>query len=149
VGIFAQTGCGDILTSGDVGISLTWTGVSGMARGTIEVREPRDIGDAIRVVREARGISQEELAQANAYDRFYLYRPEAGRNTRPRHSRVMAVLFMLGGSGSGGPGGVPGVVRAGGCDAGVPGRFGGSRWRADRGCGAIWLWPSGRFRRIL
>ena len=39
--------------------------------------------------------------------------------------------------------------RAGGCDAGVPGRFGGSRWRADRGCQAIWLWPSGRFRRIL
>src|SRR3954470_21713203 len=30
--------------------------------------------------------------------------------------------------------------RAGGCDAGVPGRFGGSRWRADRGCQAIWLW---------
>jgi len=53
------------------------------------------------------------------------------------------------GRGLGGPGGVPGVVRAGGCDAGVPGRFGGSRWRADRGCGAIWLWPSGRFRRIL
>jgi hypothetical protein len=39
--------------------------------------------------------------------------------------------------------------RAGGCDAGVPGRFGGSRWRADRGCQAIWLWPSGRFTRIL
>jgi hypothetical protein len=51
--------------------------------------------------------------------------------------------------GSRGPGSVPGVVRAGGCDAGVPGRFGGSRWRADRGCRAIWLWPSGRFRRIL
>jgi hypothetical protein len=51
--------------------------------------------------------------------------------------------------GLGGPGGVAGVVRAGGCDAGVPGRFGGSRWRADRGCQAIWLWPSGRFRRIL
>ena len=50
----------------------TYTGVV-MARRTIEVRKPRDIGDAIRAVREARGISQEELAQANAYDRFYLY----------------------------------------------------------------------------
>jgi ribosome-binding protein aMBF1 (putative translation factor) len=49
-----------------------------MARRTIEVRKPRDIGDAIRVVRAARGISQEELAQANAYDRFYLNRLEAG-----------------------------------------------------------------------
>jgi transcriptional regulator with XRE-family HTH domain len=34
-----------------------------MARKTVEVRKPRDIGDAIRAVREARGISQEELAQ--------------------------------------------------------------------------------------
>ncbi len=37
-----------------------------MARRTIEVRKPRDIGDAIRAVREARGISQEDLAQAPA-----------------------------------------------------------------------------------
>jgi hypothetical protein len=43
-----------------------------MARRTIELRKPRDIGDAIRAVREARGISQEELAQANAYDRLPL-----------------------------------------------------------------------------
>jgi ribosome-binding protein aMBF1 (putative translation factor) len=57
-----------------------------MARKTIEVRKPRDIGDAIRAVREARGISQEELAQeelaqANAYDRFCLNGMEAGRST--------------------------------------------------------------------
>jgi len=32
-------------------------------------RKPRDIGDAIRV---ARGMSQEDLAEANACDRFYL-----------------------------------------------------------------------------
>jgi hypothetical protein len=33
---------------------------------------------------------------------------------RPRHSRVMSVSFMLGGSGGlGGPGGVPGVVACG------------------------------------
>ncbi|MET8684530.1 hypothetical protein ABZV77_09975 [Streptomyces sp. NPDC004732] len=25
----------------------------------------------------------------------------------------------------------------------------GAGWRADRGCQAIWLWPSGRFSRIL
>ena len=40
-----------------------------------------DIGDAIRVVREARGISQEELAQANTYDRFYLNKLETGGST--------------------------------------------------------------------
>ena len=56
-------------------------GVVVVARKTVEVRKPRDIGDAIRVVREARGISQEELAEANAYDRFYLNRLEAGRST--------------------------------------------------------------------
>jgi len=44
-------------------------------------RKPRDIGNAIRVVREARGISQGELAEANAYDRFHLNRLEAGRST--------------------------------------------------------------------
>ena len=56
-----------------------------MARRTIEVRKPRDIGDAIRAVREARGISQEDLAQANAYDRFYLngWRPAGARCTSP------------------------------------------------------------------
>lgn len=52
-----------------------------MTRKTIEVRKPRDIGDAIRAVREARGISQEDLAQANAYDRFYLNGLESGRST--------------------------------------------------------------------
>jgi len=52
-----------------------------MARKTVEVRKPRDIGDAIRAVREARGISQEDLAQANAYDRFYLNGLESGRST--------------------------------------------------------------------
>lgn len=52
-----------------------------MTSKTIEVRKPRDIGDAIRAVREARGISQEDLAQANAYDRFYLNGLEACRST--------------------------------------------------------------------
>jgi ribosome-binding protein aMBF1 (putative translation factor) len=52
-----------------------------VARRTVEVRKPRDIGDAIRVAREARGISQEELAETNAYDRFYLNRLETGRST--------------------------------------------------------------------
>ena len=66
-----------------------------MARRTIEVRKPRDIGDAIRVVREARGISQEELAQANAYDRFYLYRLEAGRST-VYITRLLRTLKSLG-----------------------------------------------------
>lgn len=66
-----------------------------MARRTIEVRKPRDIGDAIRAVREARGISQEELAQANAYDRFYLYRLEAGRST-VYITRLLRTLKSLG-----------------------------------------------------
>jgi transcriptional regulator with XRE-family HTH domain len=66
-----------------------------MARRTIEVRKPRDIGDAIRAVREARGISQEELAQANAYDRFYLYRLEAGRGT-VYMTRLLRTLKSLG-----------------------------------------------------
>lgn len=62
-----------------------------MARKTFEVRKPRDIGDAIRAVREARGISQEELAEANAYDRFYLNyrrRTDAFRATLPRLARL-------------------------------------------------------------
>ena len=66
-----------------------------MTRRTIEVRKPRDIGDAIRVVREARGISQEELAQANAYDRFYLNRLETGRST-VYITRLLRTLKSLG-----------------------------------------------------
>jgi hypothetical protein len=79
-----------------------------------------------------------------------------GRSTSPSTgstgNRSRYVRFIHAGSGRR----VSGVLvasrawwRAGGCGAGVPGRFGGSRWRADRGCQAIWLWPSGRFRRIL
>lgn len=52
-----------------------------MTRKTAQVRKPRDIGDAIRAVREARGMSQQELAEANAYDRFYLNGLESGRST--------------------------------------------------------------------
>jgi HTH-type transcriptional regulator / antitoxin HipB len=66
-----------------------------MARKTIEVRKPRDIGDAIRAVREARGITQEELAQANAYDRFYLNGLEAGRS-RMYITRLLRTLKSLG-----------------------------------------------------
>ena len=66
-----------------------------MARRTVEVRKPRDIGDAIRVVRESRGISQEELAEANAYDRFYLNRLEAGRST-VYVTRLLRTLKSLG-----------------------------------------------------
>jgi HTH-type transcriptional regulator / antitoxin HipB len=66
-----------------------------MARKTVEVRKTRDIGDAIRAVREARGISQEELAQANAYDRFYLTRLEAGRSTMYT-TRLLRTLKSLG-----------------------------------------------------
>jgi transcriptional regulator with XRE-family HTH domain len=66
-----------------------------MARRTVEVRKPRDMGDAIRVAREARGISQEELAEANAYDRFYLNRLEAGRST-VYVTRLLRTLKSLG-----------------------------------------------------
>ena len=66
-----------------------------MASRTVEVRKPRDIGDAIRAVREARGISQEELAQANAYDRFYLNGLEAGRSTM-YVTRLLRTLKSLG-----------------------------------------------------
>lgn len=52
-----------------------------VTRKTAQVRKPRDIGDAIRAVREARGMSQQELAEANAYDRFYLNGLESGRST--------------------------------------------------------------------
>ena len=95
MGIFAQCvmwryshvrRCGDFLTR-------TWGLV--MARRTIEVRKPRDIGDAIRAVREARGISQEDLAQANAYDRFYLNGLEAGRSTM-YITRLLRTLKSLG-----------------------------------------------------
>jgi transcriptional regulator with XRE-family HTH domain len=70
-------------------------GVVVVARRTVEVRKPRDIGDAIRVVREARGISQEELAEVNAYDRFYLNRLEAGRGT-VYITRLLRTLKSLG-----------------------------------------------------
>ena len=66
-----------------------------MTRRTIEVRKPRDIGDAIRAVREARGISQEELAQANAYDRYYLSGLESGRSTLYL-TRLLRTLKSLG-----------------------------------------------------
>ena len=66
-----------------------------MARRTVEVRKSRDIGDAIRVVREARGMSQEDLAEANAYDRFYLNRLEAGRST-VYITRLLRTLKSLG-----------------------------------------------------
>ena len=66
-----------------------------MARRTIEVRKPRDIGDAIRAVREARGVSQDELAQANAYDRFYLSGLESGRSTL-YVTRLLRTLKSLG-----------------------------------------------------
>jgi transcriptional regulator with XRE-family HTH domain len=66
-----------------------------MTRKMIEVRKPRDIGDAIRAVREARGISQEELARANAYDRFYLNGLESGRSTL-YVTRLLRTLKSLG-----------------------------------------------------
>lgn len=66
-----------------------------MASKTVEVRKPRDIGDAIRAVREARGISQDELAQANAYDRFYLNGLESGRGTL-YVTRLLRTLKSLG-----------------------------------------------------
>lgn len=59
------------------------------------MRKARDIGDAIRVVREARGLSQEELAEANAYDRFYLNRLEAGQGT-VYVTRLLRTLKSLG-----------------------------------------------------
>lgn len=74
---------------------LTWIGVVIVARRTVEVRKPRDIGDAIRATREARGISQEELARANAYDRFYLNGLEAGRTTM-YITRLLRTLKSLG-----------------------------------------------------
>jgi len=66
-----------------------------MTSKTIDVRKPRDIGDAIRAVREARGISQEDLAQANAYDRFYLNGLETGRSTL-YITRLLRTLKSLG-----------------------------------------------------
>jgi transcriptional regulator with XRE-family HTH domain len=49
----------------------------------------------MRAVREARGISQEELAQANAYDRFYLNGLESGRSTL-YVTRLLRTLKSLG-----------------------------------------------------
>ncbi len=66
-----------------------------VASRTVEVRKPRDIGDAIRAVREARGISQDELAKANAYDRFYLNGLESGRSTL-YITRLLRTLKSLG-----------------------------------------------------
>jgi HTH-type transcriptional regulator/antitoxin HipB len=66
-----------------------------VTRRTVEVRKPRDIGDAIRVAREARGISQQELAEENAFDRFYLNRLEVGRST-VYITRLLRTLKSLG-----------------------------------------------------
>lgn len=66
-----------------------------MTRRTVEVRRARDLGDAIRVAREARGMSQEELAEENAYDRFYLNRLETGRTT-VYITRLLRTLKSLG-----------------------------------------------------
>lgn len=66
-----------------------------VASRTVEVRKQRDIGDAIRAVREARGISQEDLALANAYDRFYLNGLETGRSTL-YVTRLLRTLKSLG-----------------------------------------------------
>jgi transcriptional regulator with XRE-family HTH domain len=66
-----------------------------VARRTVDVRKPRDIGDAIRVARQARGISQEKLAEVNAYDRFYLNRLEGGRST-VYITRLLRTLKSLG-----------------------------------------------------
>lgn len=87
--------CGDILTTRDVRISSQGSKVASMTRKTIEVRKPRDIGDTIRAMREARGISQEDLAQANAYDRFYLTGLESGRGTL-YITRLLRTLKSLG-----------------------------------------------------
>src|ERR1700689_4481352 len=74
---------------------LTADSEMAMTRRTVEVRKPRDIGDAIRAVREARGISQEDLAEANAYDRFYLHGLESGRSSL-HVTRLLRTLKSLG-----------------------------------------------------
>ena len=66
-----------------------------VTRRTVQVRKPRDIGDAIRAVREVRGLSQEEVARANAYDRFYLNGLESGRSTM-YITRLLRTLKSLG-----------------------------------------------------
>jgi ribosome-binding protein aMBF1 (putative translation factor) len=94
VGIFAQDAMLRYSNSDDFEDFLTRTGTV-VARRTVEVRKPRDIGDAIRAVREARGMSQDELAQANAYDRFYLNGLESGRSTM-YITRLLRTLKSLG-----------------------------------------------------
>lgn len=66
-----------------------------MARRTVQVRKARDIGDAIRLMRETRGMSQEELAHRNAFDRFYLTGMESGRATLYM-TRLLRTLKFLG-----------------------------------------------------
>jgi transcriptional regulator with XRE-family HTH domain len=66
-----------------------------MTRRIIEVRKPRDIGDAIRAMREARGLSQEDLSLANGFDRFYLNGLESGRRTL-YVTRLLRTLKSLG-----------------------------------------------------
>ena len=47
------------------------------------------------------------------------------------------------------PGAAEDLIGMIGCRASTPDRDVVNLGRADRGCQAIWLWPSGRFRRIL
>jgi transcriptional regulator with XRE-family HTH domain len=51
------------------------------AASTWAVRSPEDLGRALAGVRAARGISQEELAQATGMTRQYLSRLELGTST--------------------------------------------------------------------
>ncbi|WP_448808278.1 helix-turn-helix transcriptional regulator [Agromyces bauzanensis] len=46
---------------------------------TVDIRKPADLGQALRAAREARSVTQEELASALGFSRFYLGELESGK----------------------------------------------------------------------
>jgi transcriptional regulator with XRE-family HTH domain len=45
----------------------------------VDIRKPADLGEALRAAREARSVTQEELASALGFSRYYLSELESGK----------------------------------------------------------------------
>lgn len=65
------------------------------AMPTIEIRKPADLGQALRAAREARSVTQEELASSLGFSRYYLGELESGKPTTYA-TRLFRVLRKLG-----------------------------------------------------
>ncbi|WP_188743951.1 helix-turn-helix domain-containing protein [Agromyces bauzanensis] len=46
---------------------------------SVDIRKPADLGQTLRAAREARSVTQEELASALGFSRYYLSELESGK----------------------------------------------------------------------